>query len=63
MTYIVNENCIKCKLMDYRSKKNKEKKVEFFIYKPRLIKNERSKINKKISKNNPFGKLSEVRFR
>ena len=50
-------------LMDYKSKKNKDKKVEFFIYKPRLIKNERSKINKKISKNNPFEKLSELRFR
>ena len=49
--------------MDYKSRKNKDKKVEFFIYKPRLIKNERSKINKKISKNNPFGKLSELRFR
>ena len=50
-------------LMDYKSKKNEDKKEEFFIYKPKLTKNKRSKKNKKTSKNNPFEKLSELRFR
>ena len=45
-------------LMEYKSKKNK--KEEFFIYKPKLTKNR--KLNK-ISKNSPFMKLSELRFR
>ena len=45
-------------LMEYKSKKNK--KEEFFIYKPKLAKN---KELKKISKNSPFKKLSELRFR
>jgi len=47
-------------LMEYKSKKNEDKKEEFFIYKPKLIKNKRSKKN---SKNNPFEKLTELRFR
>ena len=50
-------------LMEYKSKKNKGDEKEFFIYKPKLIKNKRLKKGKKISKNNPFGKLSELRFR
>ena len=45
-------------LMEYKSKKNK--KEEFFIYKPTLTKNKKLK---KISKNSPFKKLSELRFR
>ena len=45
-------------LMEYKSKKNK--KEEFFIYKPKLTKNKKLK---KISKNTPFKKLSELRFR
>ena len=45
-------------LMEYKSKKNK--KEEFFIYKPKLTKNKKLK---KISKNSPFEKLSELRFR
>ena len=45
-------------LMEYKSKKNK--KEEFFIYKPKLTKNKKLK---KISKNSPFKKLSELRFR
>ena len=50
-------------LMDYKSKKNGDKKEEFFIYKPKRIKNKILKKNKKVSINNPFGKLSELRFR
>jgi len=47
-------------LMEYKSKKNKEMK-EFFVYKPKSVKN---KIKAKESnKNNPFEKLSELRFR
>jgi len=45
-------------LMEYKSKKNKNE--EFFIYKPKLTKNIKLK---KISKNSPFMKLSELRFR
>ena len=45
-------------LMEYKSKKNK--KEELFIYKPKLTKNKKLK---KISKNSPFEKLSELRFR
>jgi ATP-dependent RNA helicase SUPV3L1/SUV3 len=44
-------------LMEYKSKNKKE---EFFIYKPKLTK---SKKVEKTSKNNPFEKLSELRFR
>jgi len=51
-------------LMDYKSKKIDNSKEEFFIYKPKSIKtNNRLKNNEKISKNNPFEKLSELRFR
>ena len=49
-------------LMEYKPKKNNDKKEEFFIYKPKLIKDKRFKKNKKTSKNNPFEKLSELRF-
>ena len=45
------------------STKNGNSKEEFFIYKPKLLKNKRLKKDKKISKNNPFEKLSEIRFR
>lgn len=48
-------------LMNYKSKKNKDEKEEIFIYKPQ--RNKILKKGKKISKNNPFGKLSELRFR
>ena len=48
-------------LMEYRSKKNKKEKEEFFVYTPKLTEN---KIKyQKISRNNPFEKLSELRFR
>ena len=50
-------------LMDYKSKKNESEKKEFFIYKPRLIKDKKMNKSKKINRNNPFGKLSELRFR
>ena len=38
-----------------------ENKEEFFVYKPKLEKNKIK--SQKISKNNPFEKLSELRFR
>jgi len=50
-------------LMEYKLKKNVDNKEEFFIYKPKLIKYKKSESNRKISKNNPFKKLSELRFR
>ena len=50
-------------LMEYKPKKHNDKKEEFFIYKPKMIKNKRLKKNKKTSNNNPFEKLSELRFR
>jgi len=49
-------------LMHYKSTKTKDKKEEFFIYKPQLTKNKKIKKNKKNNKDNPFGKLSELRF-
>jgi ATP-dependent RNA helicase SUPV3L1/SUV3 len=50
-------------LMEYRSKKGKKEKEEFFVYKPKLKKNRELKKEQKISKNNPFEKLLELRFR
>ena len=52
------------KLMKYKSKKNKDnEKEELFIYKPTLTKNKILKKDNKNNKNNPFGKLSELKFR
>jgi len=51
------------KLMEYRPKKSKKEKEEFFVYKPKLKKNRELRKKQKISKNNPFEKLSELRFR
>ena len=48
------------KLMEYKSQ---NKNDESFIYKPKFQKNNKSKKNKITSKNNPFDKLSEIRFR
>ena len=48
------------KLMQYKSKKSKETKEEFFIYQPKYI---NKKTSKKSNKNSPFDKLSELRFR
>ena len=50
-------------LMQYIPKKIKETKEEFFIYQPKYINNKNKKVEKKSNKNNPFGKLSELRFR
>ena len=50
-------------LMDYKAKKIEGNKEEFFIYRPKPLKNKMKKNDKKITKDNPFGKLSELRFR
>jgi ATP-dependent RNA helicase SUPV3L1/SUV3 len=50
-------------LMEYKSKKAEKKKEQFFVYKPKQIEKERLKNNKKFSKDNPFIKLSALRFR
>ena len=52
------------KLMDYKPKKVQDNKEEnFFIYKPKSMKNKIDKNKKKYSNNSPFDKLSELRFR
>ncbi len=48
-------------LMQYKLKKNEDAKEEFFVYRPKYLKNK--KIVKKDTKNSPFEKLSELRFR
>jgi len=48
------------KLMHYVSKKP-DNKDDLFVYKPRYLQNKIK--SKKINKNNPFNKLSELRFR
>jgi len=54
------ENFLKLlELMQYKPKKVGNNKEEFFIYKPKFLKNKSQKINK----DNAFGKLSELRFR
>ena len=50
-------------LMNYKSKKNQNNENELFIYKPKYEKNKELKGKKKINNNNPFKKLSELRFR
>ena len=50
-------------LMEYKPKKSRGKKEEFFVYKPKLIKNKALKTKQKTRKDNPFEKLSELRFR
>ena len=50
-------------LMQYKPKKTEDENKEFFVYMPKNVKNKNLKNDKKISKNNPFGKLSELRFR
>ena len=50
-------------LMEYKRKKIKDDKEEFFIYKPSFSKSVKGKKDKKISKDNPFGKLTELIFR
>ena len=48
------------KLLELMEYKSKNKKEELFIYKPKLEKNKKME---KTIKNNPFEKLSELRFR
>jgi len=50
-------------LMEYKCKKVNENKEEFFVYKPKFLKNIKGKKNENINKDNPFEKLSELRFR
>ena len=49
-------------LMEYRPKKVVDSKEEFFIYKPKFNKKKKDKNSKKINKDNPFDKLSGLRF-
>ena len=51
------------KLMQYKNKKIQNNKEEFFIYQPIFLKSKKGKITKKVNKNSPFDKLSELRFR
>ena len=50
-------------LMDYRRKKINNEKEEFFMYKPQFSSKTTKKKDKKISGDNPFKKLAELRFR
>jgi len=50
-------------LMNYKLVKKDGSKEVFFKYQPKNVKNEKTKFTKKIAKNNPFEKLSELRFR
>ena len=50
-------------LMDYKRKIIKDDKDEFFIYKPKFAKQLKEKKANKTNKDNPFEKLSELRFR
>ena len=52
--------CVQYLLKKYKPKKVRETKEKFFIYQPKYKNN---KVEKKSNKNNPFGKLSELRFR
>ena len=51
------------KLMQYNPKIIGDNKEEFFTYKPKIFNKKLKKKDKKTSKNNPFEKLSELRFR
>ncbi len=50
-------------LMQYKPKKVNDSKEEFFIYEPKYLSKKSTKIKKNSGKNNPFNKLSEIRFR
>ena len=50
-------------LMQYKPGKSKDDKEDLFVYKPRFPKKEIRKKEDKINKDNPFKKLSELRFR
>ena len=49
-------------LMHYKKVKVKDNKEDFFTYLPKYKKNKKGKIINKKDKNNPFDKLSELRF-
>ena len=51
------------KLMQYKKVIIKKSKEEFFVYKPQYHIKKKSKIIKKLNENNPFDKLTELRFR
>jgi hypothetical protein len=48
--------------MQYKLQKDKKSNEEFFIYKPKFIKNNKKNV-KNSNKNSPFDKLSELRLR
>ena len=50
-------------LMQYKPKKTNEAKEEFFIYEPKYFDKKNKKIVRNSNKNNPFDKLSDLRFR
>ena len=50
-------------LMNYKKEKTSNEKEIFFKYVPKNITNKKNKFSKKIGKNSPFEKLSELRFR
>ena len=50
-------------LMEYKRKIIKDNKEDFFTYKPNFVKNKNKENNKKFTKDSPFDKLSELRFR
>ena len=57
------ENFIKLlELMDYKPKKIEGNKEENFVYRPKFLKNKKEKSDQNASKDNPFDKLSELRF-
>ena len=49
--------------MQYKPRKVKDSKEDYFVYKPKYIKKRNEKKNNKINKDNPFEKLTELRFR
>ena len=50
-------------LMEYKPKNIKDEKEKFFIYKPKFLKNIKKNMDKKISKDSPFNKLSKLILR
>ena len=50
-------------LMQYKTKKNKDRNEDLFVYKPTYLKKSNKKRDAKNNKDNPFEKLSELRFR
>jgi len=49
--------------MQYKTKENKDRNEDLFVYKPTYLKKNNRKRNTKNNKDNPFEKLSELRFR